>query len=373
MKKSICILLSAICAMSAIPMTSCSGSKVYDGYELYMLAPEPSSLMNSFVIKTPHNKIIVIDGGLAGFGKESPVYLPSAIRAILGIGQNDYFEVEAWFLSHSHNDHYTELSKMLNGYYSDDPACNYKINNFYFDFPDYSVWNSKGGKGDHDAADLESLKNGFQRYFRENELFDGDMFSLPSDYAYNKLNGAVINKESVEAGLSFEIDGAKFDILQTRDENDLVVNSTSIIIRATLGTKTILFLGDAYIDTGNRLLKKYSGEELKSDYVQMAHHGQSGTSEDFYNAIDTKNSVRLWPAPKWVWEVYNATNGIKTDITRSWLGLPADFEVFKEEGYLDTGNDIVAGLYEFYPDDPTKVQSWKGKVLDCQRVFREKP
>ncbi len=65
--------------------------------ELYQLAPEDQSLLMSYVIRTPMDKIIVIDGGIAGYGKEAPPYMPAAIRAILGLGQNDYFEVEAWF------------------------------------------------------------------------------------------------------------------------------------------------------------------------------------------------------------------------------------------------------------------------------------
>ena len=72
---------------------------------LYQLAPEKNSLLQSYVIKTENGKLIVIDGGVDGAGKDHPAYMPAALRAIAGVGEGDYFEVEAWFLSHAHKDH----------------------------------------------------------------------------------------------------------------------------------------------------------------------------------------------------------------------------------------------------------------------------
>ena len=130
--------------------------------KLYQLVPETSSLMMSYVIITPDSKVVVIDGGIDGTGVESKTYLQAAIRAILGLDEDGYFEVEAWFLSHEHRDHYYELAKMLNEY---NENSNYKINNFYFDFPDIGVeWDSAGGTGDYDVERLAKLKKGFDNY-----------------------------------------------------------------------------------------------------------------------------------------------------------------------------------------------------------------
>ena len=115
---------------------SATEAPYHGGVELYQLAPEPDSLMMSYVIVTPNRKVIVIDGGIDGRGMNEPPYLPSAIRAILGLEEGEYFEVEAWFLSHGHWDHFYELAKMLATYKE---SSNNRINNFYFDFPDYGV------------------------------------------------------------------------------------------------------------------------------------------------------------------------------------------------------------------------------------------
>jgi hypothetical protein len=59
-----------------------------------------------------------------------------------------------------------------------------------------------------------------------------------------------------------------------------------------------LFLGDLGVEGGQKLLKRYP-TELKSDIVQMAHHGQGGVSKNVYQAIAPR--ICLWPTPKWLW------------------------------------------------------------------------
>ncbi len=345
--------------------------------EIYQLAPEDQSLLMSYVIRTPQNRIVVIDGGIAGHGKDKPAYMPAAIRSVLGLSQNDYFEVEAWFLSHGHNDHIGELAKMLESYNAD---SNYRINNFYFNFPDFGVeWKSSSGANDYDLEEVEQLKRGFENYYsvcgfhgNAQAAIPGEKFVKPADggdsYYYDLINGAVITTDNILNGLEFDFDGVKFRVLQTWAKNNSNVNSTSTVLRMTYGTHSVLFLGDSYIDNAARLLKMWPMEEIASEYVQMGHHGQHGPDKGFYRKIGAAGSIRLWPTPKWVWEVYKATNNIATDETRSWLGLPADFNEFAAQGLDRTGRDFISGLAGAYPEDPTLVSAWTDAVLAAQRV-----
>ena len=75
--------------------------------EIYQLTPDKNVLMQCQVIKTKNDKIIVIDGGY--YDEQYCYYIHSAIRAILGLGQNDYFEIECWILTHDHEDHLGEM------------------------------------------------------------------------------------------------------------------------------------------------------------------------------------------------------------------------------------------------------------------------
>ena len=345
--------------------------------ELYQLAPEDQSLLMSYVIRTPMDKIIVIDGGIAGYGKEAPPYMPAAIRAILGLGQNDYFEVEAWFLSHGHNDHIGELAKMLEGYTAD---SNYKINNFYFNFPDFGTeWKSSAGANDYDLEEVDQLKRGFENYYSINAFTGIDGATIPEEqfvkpagagetYYYDLINAAVITTDRITEGLDFNIDGVNIRALQTWAKNNSNVNSTSTVLRMTYGEHSVLFLGDSYTDNSARMLKMWDIKDVASEYVQMGHHGQHGPDKGFYRKIGAADSIRLWPTPIWVWEVYKATNNIATDETRGWMGLPKDFKEFAEQGLDKTGRDFISGMAGAYPEDPAKVSAWNAEVLNAQRV-----
>ena len=308
---------------------------------LYQLAPEANSLMQSYVIKTQNGKLIVIDGGVDGEGKDKVPYMPAALRAIAGVGEGEYFEVEAWFLSHAHKDHTYELSKMLAEYSAE---SNYKINNIYFDFPAFGTAEYPGQNAD--MADSKIVEN-LNRY--------GQVIGKGENY-YDQLNGAVINTEAVAKGLSFDIDGVKIDVLQTWDIADGTsnVNDTSIVLRFTIGEQTVLFLNDLGSNGGRRLLATY-GDALKSDIVQMAHHGQAGVNKDVYAAIGA--NVHLWPTPIWVWN--NANKTYQIDEVREWL---------YGETFLDADeHNIVAGKYKKYPPRPTLVAAWE-KVLDYMKI-----
>jgi len=319
--------------------------------ELYQISPEPLSLMMCYIVKTGLDKIIVIDGGEDGYGKEKIPYIPTVCRSILGLKENEYFEIEAWFLSHAHVDHFNDLAKLLKNY---DKSQNFKINNIYFDFPPIkNGWQTKGGEGDYSSLDL--LKEGLAHYA---DVMEDDRF------IYDNVNGAVINAENIETGLVITIDDCDFEILQTWDVNDNFVNSTSIIVRLRTSDHTVLFLGDAHIDTGDRLLKNYLPSYLMSEYVQMAHHGQNGCSKEFYLAINADKSKRLWPSPAWVFNVYNSENHIKTDVTRGWMGIPENYE-----GFSNNDNDIVSGLYKKYPEDERSIDSWTKEILEEQKIF----
>ena len=312
---------------------------------LYQLVPEKNSLMQSYVIKTANGKLIVIDGGIDGEGKDRAPYMPSALRAILGLKEGEYFEVEAWFLSHAHKDHMYELSKMMRDYTAD---SNYKINNIYFDFPEFGSAEYAGQNAD---MEISQIKENMNKY---GEVI-GATVKEGSTY-YDDLNGAVINKDAVAKGLSFEIDGVKIEVLQTWDPTDGTsnVNDTSLVLRFHIGEQTVLFLGDLGVNGGRRLLATY-GDQLKCDMVQMAHHGQAGVNKDVYDAIDA--DVHLWPTPIWVW---NNSNGIyQIDDVRQWL--------YGETFLEGSEYDIVSCLYGKYPTTSTKMKFWT-RVLDGMKI-----
>lgn len=252
---------------------------------LYQVAPDKDMLMNCYVIKTINNKLIVIDGG--GSVTSNTGYLYEKLQEISG---QDVPQVEAWFLSHLHDDHVTEFNSIVK-----DSSKKINIKNVYFNLPSKNFMNSS-----------ESGKYSY--------LFDDVKAS------YDKLYGAgafdAIGGKNVFEGDVIEIDGVKIDILLTvtDEETESNINDTSLIFKTTIAGNTVIFLADAYIHEGQRLLDKY-GSDLKSDVVQVAHHGQNGVRQNVYQAIDP--DVCLWPSPIWV---FNNHPGIyQTPEVRNWM------------------------------------------------------
>ncbi len=374
MKKIISLTIAVIILISAFCGCSLEGKmykKKTGEVTVFQLAPEKDSLMMSYVIKTPNDKIVVIDGGIDGTGLSADPYLPSAIRSILGLPEDGAFEVEAWFLTHAHRDHFNELSKMLGRYTRQET---YKINNFYFDFPEMKKeWSTRGAESDYQLVEMQDLQYGLNNYYQElGETIPADAKNEDGSeltgaqrrrYHYDRLNGATVNENTVKDGLTITVDGVDFNVLQTWSKNDQVVNSNSMVIRMCYKEHSILFLGDTYGDSGDRLLRTYGADALKSDYVQMSHHGQAGANQNFYLSIGADKSKRLWPTPAWVWDTSN--NNLQTGTTRSWLGLPESAADFDKDAHPD---DYVMGLYDCYPENPHELSSWTAKVLKEQTV-----
>lgn len=330
------------CFFGFLPFVRASASDVQEGgtdvkpVELYQLAPDTEALMQSYVIKTGNGKLVVLDGGIGDGNALREPYLLAALRAIAGVGDGEYFEVEAWFISHAHSDHYYELAKMLNAY---TVSSNYKINNFYYDIPNFET--IEFPYSDPEGEYLAQLKTGMDNY----AAINGITVSSGSTY-YDDLNGAVINETSIANGLTLTVDDVSFEILQTWDvDRGSDANNQSLIIKMYACGQSVLFLNDAKTVAGSDLLKNCA-DKLKSDIVQTAHHGQDGVQEEVYNTIAAE--VNLWPTPRWVWQ---DTSNYTIGETRRWLN-GVDFTLANER-------NIVACLYGAYPENQSSVEEWK--------------
>ena len=91
-------------------------------------------------------------------------------------------------------------AKMLKEYSSE---SNYKINHFYFDFPVV-----------HLSELIGELQAGLDNYASVNNI------EVKTTSFYNDLNGSVVNANSIENGLEFEIDNVRIEVLQTWADSD---------------------------------------------------------------------------------------------------------------------------------------------------------
>lgn len=248
-------------------------------YMPFMSDEDP--IMMSFVIVTKTGKIIVVDGGFDGGIGGKFDYLYNFLATNCGF-KNQKFTIDTWFFTHCHADHVDAFSKMIMLH------SNVKINRIVCDMIDEDYILSMP---DYEHMYTSSLAD------------------------FNKYS-ANFNVEVPEVGDKYEIDGLTFEILKTFRQPEGYkynnINDTSMVFRMSGGGKTLLFLGDLNVTGGKHLVQMY-GDDLKSDAVQMAHHGQAGVNEACYQKINP--SLCIWATPKWVWE----STTLKIPEVRGWM------------------------------------------------------
>ena len=106
---------------------------------------------------------------------------------------------------------------------------------------------------------------------------------------------------NIGKGDVIQADGISIRVLNDRYElQSDPVNNSGIVYQAEMDGTKILFLGDMGYEGGKRLLEECGAKQLRSEIVQMAHHGQNGVGKEVYEAAAPK--LCLWPTPAWFWD-----------------------------------------------------------------------
>lgn len=226
--------------------------------KLYMLT-EKSPFMMSFVFITDGGNAVVIDGG-------RPADMPQLFDII---GSRP---IEAWLLTHPHMDHLSGLvSELERGEHLS------QIRNIYHNFPsaEYII---------HCEPDEEHTILDFER-----------VLSKAAERVTRVMPGSSICVDELMIDVMF-CGGERYE----RPKPNMAINESSSVFRVTSPElRSVLFLGDLGPEGGRDLLNEY-GNRLKSDIVQMAHHGHSGVGYDVYNAISPQ--ACMWCTPDWLWD-----------------------------------------------------------------------
>ena len=225
-------------------------------FSLWQLAQFNFEVQMCYIIRTDDDKIIVVDGGMQ-----------TSAERVSGYLQQLGGRVHTWVITHPHIDHIGVLQEVI------------KRKEIQID----RILNSK-------LNDDWVLK------------YESNMDSLVSNYnkelAQSRISVIDVKKGEIYAigdGISLNIIGVKNDSITVN-----AINNSSLVFKIESKSKSVLFLGDLGVEGGNELLKHTAPEKLKADYVQMAHHGQTGVNLEFYKVVDPKYA--LWPTPKWLWE-----------------------------------------------------------------------
>ena len=289
MKKSIKFLAFLVMIVGVVVPQGCERA-ASSHFTLWQLPSQTPSQNMSYVLRSDGGYVIVIDGGNTGDAE----YL----RGFLAALDN---HVHAWFVSHPHPDHVDALTAILKD------IRELKIDCIYGSIPDE-----------------EWVQAAAPAYLCTIEAFNGGLLKAKKEVSELSLGQAIL------------IDGVRIEILGIKNPEIHAnpLNNSSVVMRVSDSSKSVLFLGDLGTEGGQKLLQGPYSARLRSQYVQMAHHGQHGVSEDFYQVVQP--SYCLWPTPLWLWDNDNGggkgSGPWQTLTVREWmkqLGVRENYVSYK--------------------------------------------
>ena len=209
----------------------------------------------AYLIRTESGKFILIDSTYGEYNEVEHIYELLCKQN----ETNDIPRVAAWFFTHPHDDHTNGFIRMSREY--NDKIIVEKV---IYNFP----------------PDLCERTHDHKAFLEAIEIFGAETVT--------PHKGDVLN-----------FDGAVFKVIFASENctiRPLNVNETSLTMQMTLGNYSVMFLGDIQPVGSKIITDTYPASELKSDILQVGHHGYMGGSDAFYRLIDPE--IALWPMPE---------------------------------------------------------------------------
>ncbi len=281
-----------------------------------------------YIIRMPDNSLFIVDGGgLEQMGDRDAEKLYRFCRKITGVPEGERMIINTWFISHGHADHYAGFPRFIS-IYND----SFLLKNIMYNF---------------------EVLNTSRSYTRiVSKLYPEAKFYKP------------------HTGDSFTIAGVQFDVLYTTEDrykpnssNKLLLNdssctdypnenNTSTVLRVTFDGKKLLLTGDLQ-KADALLLGMYPAADLKSDLLQIPHHGADyhvdlvktvAPTISFINQVETARARLNVYANHASWKAYCGQlywSGTET------VGYSASKGIFYREAF--TPNDYLGWSSATYP------------------------
>ena len=276
----------------------------------------------SYVIQLSDGTFFIIDGGWCDSDEKEADKL---YNTLVALAQDRDIVIAGWIFTHCHGDHIGTFNFFVEKYYN-----NVTIKQLLYNFPSDSDISNSGSSYMLDGTKqrYRNFKNVISTYLKDTETV------------------------KLHSGYKFYYADAEIEILQTLEDlypgtvASYDFNSSSTIFTVTIAGQKMLFLGDVS-DTGASRLNKVFGTSLKSDFIQIAHHGlnNGGTIKTLYMNADA--TYALYPAPlSWYESNKNAS---------------ANF-------YISTESKTIKQVFVSGAQSAELYLPYDGKLFDGERV-----
>ncbi len=208
----------------------------------------------SYVVRLADSRFVLIDGGCDDH--EECEHLFDVLCA-----QNERDDkkivIAAWLFTHAHDDHIGCFLKFAEKY-----AGKVEIQKLVYDF----VFEASG------TSEMQRQK-------------------------FLRVAPGIAESVTPKTGMRFEFPGVAFEVVTTGREIEEIknFNETSTVFKMTAGKYSAMFLGDIHGQGAEKILQLHPKEYIKSDILQVAHHGYWGATDELCRVIDP--SILLWPCP----------------------------------------------------------------------------
>ena len=279
-----------------------------------------------YIIKLADNSVVIIDGAQYNqFPDARRKALLSFLREITGTPTTEKIRIAAWYLTHAHSDHHAGMRRFFDAYHAQ-----LDLERVVWGFPSFNL--------DHEeiagqAAEFGRITTVINNYYTGDDapmflrLHTGQVFTL-ADVSFEILYS---HEDGVDATTG---------ITKISDFND-----TSTVARVTIGGQTMIFLADSHYKCAEpTMMKNWSAEYLKSDAMQLAHHGLYEL-DDIYKLI--KAEIVFVPQSEYAIETV-ASRKAALDVARSYVRN--DMIFFQNEATV--GIAVVDGKWEVVYNDP---------------------
>ena len=259
----------------------------------------------SYIITLKDSTFIIVDGGMNNDGNIANTDKLYSELQRLNKRPDGKIIINAWYITHPHADHYRTYVYFASKYGSkvtlDKVICNMPSSYYNGMSTTGSPFESTSETWNCDGTDVKQAASGF---------------------------GSDVEICTPHTGQIFYIKNIKFEVLYTYEDIypnpfDETFNDTGCVTRMTIGGKTVMWAADIYtVETfinhtprikvaGCDIMVKMWDTYLKSDIVQMPHHGYATSGgPTWYKKVGA--TIGLWSQGKhWVDVNTNQSNAVK--------------------------------------------------------------